>query len=399
MVKTVFLATNVEMLQNYIPYIGFGFIGIIALCALIGFFRGYLKSNHYMIASLIIYVIGIILMKPVVSSLLYMDVSFINNYVSGLNIETPMKYITELIIEQYPSVEGLLVNDSYTLALVEGVASLVLNIVYLLLLLVLSLTVFHLISGIIWLIVKKPLVRKFGKQKGFKKNGKPKYKKPITSRLYGLVLGGVKGMLYTLLIGFIIAGVLSMVDSLKTIDGSKEMVVVCVEDTFTVVELSESNELPDNENKNSLIDDSIYQLLQSYRDTVPGKVYGSIKIGKDKTKFDEFIFDSLFKIEGKNGNIKIRSEFRKLAQALSNEAVKQIMTEGFDFSKLGELNDEDLKSLIDTISSLDSIKVVVPVGIEFVTYSDMLEEMLGPEYEDFKKTMQEKLPELLEIDY
>ena len=62
MVKTVFLATNVEMLQNYIPYIGFGFIGIIALCALIGFFRGYLKSNHYMIASLIIYVIGIILM-------------------------------------------------------------------------------------------------------------------------------------------------------------------------------------------------------------------------------------------------------------------------------------------------------------------------------------------------
>ena len=240
-------------------------IGIIALCALIGFFRGYLKTNHYMIASLIIYVIGIILMKPVVRSLLYMDVSFINNYVSGLNIETPMKYITELIIEQYPSVEGLLVNDSYTLALEEGVASLVLNIVYLLLLFVLSLTVFHLISGIIWLIVKKPLVRKFGKQKGFKKNGKPKYKKPITSRLYGLVLGGVKGMLYTLLIGFIIAGVLSMVDSLKTIDGSKEMVVVCVEDTFTVVELSESNEVPDNENENSLIDDSIYQLLHSYR--------------------------------------------------------------------------------------------------------------------------------------
>ena len=118
-------------------------------------------------------------------------------------------------------------------------------------------------------------------------------------------------------------------------------------------------------------------MFEGYRDTIPGKVYGCIKFGEYDTTIDEALFDSLFKIKGENGSIRVRSELKKLAKALSNKAIKEIMTDGFDINKLHELSEEDLKELVDTLSELDLVKVVIPVGLEFIAYSGALDEMLG----------------------
>lgn len=401
------LEVDMNTINQIIQYFNFALIGIILLCGLIGFFRGSLKSGFYLVSTLLIFVLGFIFMGPIVDALLYMDVSFINNYVDGINIETPMQYVSQLILDNEPDLVFLLQEDTYSLTLMEGIVGLVLRIAYIIVLIVLSFTVFRLTNLIAWLIARKPLRRMLCKPSKFTKKGKPQYKKKIPSRLGGLGIGLTKGLLYTLLIGIIFAGVISVADSLKTIEGSQdnEVAVVCVEDTFTFVELSEStnDEVEDFEEESDdifgILDEATYELIKGYRKTLPGKVFGSIKFGKDKTTLDEFMFDSIFKINGENGSIKLRKEIKQLAKALSNDAIKDIMSDGFDFKKLHELNENDLKALVDALSELDLIKVVVPVGLEFVTYSGVLEEMLGDSYDEFQKQLVEKLPDLLKIDY
>ena len=194
--------------SDIIQYLNYFFLGIIALCALVGFVRGTLKSGYYMVVSLLIFILGFIFMRPIVNSLMYMDISFMNNFVpSFVPFETPMQYVSQMILESNPDYAFLFTEGSYSLTLVEGLVGLVLGIVYFILLIVLSFTVFKIISGIVWLIVRKPLRKKLAKPSGQKKNGKPKYKKNIVSRSIGLGIGAVKGLLYTLLIGFIFAGV------------------------------------------------------------------------------------------------------------------------------------------------------------------------------------------------
>ena len=390
--------------SDIIQYLNYFFLGIIALCALVGFVRGTLKSGYYMVVSLLIFILGFIFMRPIVNSLMYMDISFMNEVISSeVTIETPMQYVSQMILESNPDYAFLFTEGSYSLTLVEGLVGLVLGIVYFILLIILSFTVFKIISGIVWLIVRKPLRKKLAKPSGQKKNGKPKYKKNIVSRSIGLGIGAVKGLLYTLLIGFIFAGLASVSTSLKTIASEEnEVAVVCIDDTFTVVELMEETPDKDNENQNenSLGEyKELFELFEGYRDTIPGKVYGCIKFGEYDTTIDEALFDSLFKIKGENGSIRVRSELKKLAKALSNKAIKEIMTDGFDINKLHELSEEDLKELVDTLSELDLVKVVIPVGLEFIAYSGALDEMLGNQSEDFQKTLEEKLPELLKIDY
>ena len=398
--------------SDIIQYLNYGFLGIILLCAIIGFFRGTLKSTFYAIATFLIYLIGIILMGPLTKTLLYMDISFIGQDYEGVQIQSIMQLVSQIIIDKNPSYAALFQEGSYTLSLIEGVAGLVCNIVFLVIIVVLSFTVYYFITFIIWLIARKGLRKLFCKPKGFKKNGKPKYKKGILSRLGGLGIGATKGLLYTLLIGFILAGAASIGKSVQEIaSNEQEVAVVCIDDTFTIVELNDANEeqpggqdAPQGGNEYN----EIFELLAGYRKTIPGKVFGAVKFGEYGTTFDEYIFDSVFSIKGENGSIRLRSELHKLATILNNDAIKEIMSGGFDVKQLYKLSEEDLKLLVDTLADLDIVKVVVPVGLELITYSDMLSGMFpsdpdseepSEQFKEFQETMIEKLPELIKIDY
>lgn len=391
--------------SDIITYLNLGFLAIIIICAIVGFFRGTLKSVFFAIFTLIVFSLGWIFMGPASNALLNTDLSWIGITIPDTNIAltTPLDTLRLYLEEMSPEYLYLLEDGSYSLELIKGLFGAVFNIVFVILLVVLSFTVLHSLGGLLWLLLRKPLRKVFCKKKSYNKKGKPKYKKSFGSRFGGLGIGAVKGLSYTLIIGFILAGIASVTDSLQTFTETpnEEVAIVCTEDTFTFIKLGEQSEKISEEESNSFTDEysEIIELFSAYHDTIPGKVFGSIKYGENKTAFDEYLFDTVFKIEAKNGSVKLRNELRKFARAFNTEAVQEIMVDGFDISKLSQLPDEDLKEVIDIIASLDLIKVVVPVGLELITYSDILEESLGDQYESISEMLNEQLPNLLQIDY
>ena len=141
--------------NDIIQYLNYGFIGIIALCALIGFIRGTLKSSFMACATLVIFLFGLLLMEPIVKMLINLDVSSLNFEIDGVKVESLMQMISVMIANKIDAESGfalLLQDGTYTLSLVEGIALLVGKIIYFVVLVVLSFTVYYFISFIIWLI-------------------------------------------------------------------------------------------------------------------------------------------------------------------------------------------------------------------------------------------------------
>lgn len=388
---------SIELIMQIINYV---MLAIILICGLIGFKRGTLKSGYYIVATFIALLLGLLLMKPISKAMLEINISWLNINIDGVQVSTPMQFITDFITLKYPDYTFLLQENSYSIELLKGVASIATKVIYFIVLLLSLVTVFYLIFGILWKIFKPQLRSIFNKkQENDEQYEVKKYRVSMLSRLGGLGIGLTKGLIYLLLIGIIFAGVSSIATSLDNITSNtnKEVGIVLVEDTFTIMELgSDTNELIDN---SSLFDDETRQILQAYRKSISGKVFGTLKFGESKSTFDEILFDSIFTIDGKNGNIKIRKELIKLNNLLENEAIKTVMTDGFDFNKLYLLSEDDLKQIVDVLSSLDCVKVIVPVGLELITYSDLLKDKLGTEYDSVKELLEKELPELLKMNY
>lgn len=387
------LLVSVEQITQYVNY---GLLAIIIICALIGFIRGTLKSGYYFVATIVSLIIGLLFLGPISNTLLNVNVAKFNIVINEIQIETPMQFLTDYINKNYANYQFLLQENSYSLELLQGIAKLVFSLICYVLLLIAMVTIFYLVFGIIWKIFRKTFRKIFNK----KQESGSKYHVSFLSRLGGLGIGVTKGLIYLLLIGIIFAGVSSIVTSTKNIiNESSEVAVIFVEDTYTIVELNVEEEKINTKEKNQLIDPELEKILNAYRETISGKIYGSMKIGKNKLSIDEALFDSIFNIKGKNGSIKLCNELKTLEQAFSTDAVKKIMSDGFDIKKLYLLSNEELNDFIEIISSLDCINVLVPVGLEFVTYSDVLKDKLGNEYEDIKQLLAENLPELIEMDY
>ncbi len=379
-------------IEQIIQYANFGFIAIIIICAIVGFVRGTLKSSYFMVVTLLILVFTWILMGTISQKCLYLDLSGLSINIDGIALDNPMGFVEEFISINYPDYAFMFTENTQGLSLVEGIVSFALKLILFCVSIVLMFTVYYLIFGLVWLIAKYPLRALFAK-----KNENGKYKKTFISRIIGTGIGATKGLIYVLLIGIILAGVASISKSFQEVTASDtEVAVVCVNDTFTVIQLNNS----ENSDEDSLDDyEEIFDLINGYYDTIPGKIFGSIKYGENENTIDELLFDSLFTISTDNGNLKLRNELRTLSKILTNDAVKKIMVDGFDIKKLYQLEKEDLTNLIDEISKLETIKVLSPVGLELVAYTDILQEALGTEYESIKQMIMEKLPELVELDY
>ena len=63
--------------SDIITYLNLGFLAIIIICAIVGFFRGTLKSVFFAIYTLIVFSLGWIFMGPASNALLNTDLSWI----------------------------------------------------------------------------------------------------------------------------------------------------------------------------------------------------------------------------------------------------------------------------------------------------------------------------------
>ncbi len=369
--------------EQILMYFDLVVLGIILLCAIVGFIRGTYKSIYYFIVTLILIGGGWLLMNPVSKALLKVDLSFLNLSVEGIAVTTPKDFLLEYIAQSNPNELGWILgqNDSYMQAFIFGIVTVAFRLIWLIVVVILSFTIFRIISGIIWLIIRP------------KKKDKKKKKKTIGSRFGGMGIGTVKGICYSLLLVFLFAGTASVVDSVNLVmNEPQEEALIITGNTASLVELS----YEDTSFSDSLSEyQDILDLLGGYRNTITGKVFGAVEFGKAGS-IDEMMFDSIFSIKGKNGNIQLRRELAIIGKAFSSPAVQEVMNgEDFSIEKLLELDSKDIQDIFDTLSELKFIKVLVPVGVEFVIYSDVL----GEEFDDIKEELKSNFKSIIDVDY
>ena len=266
---------------------------------------------------------------------------------------------------------------------------------YFLLLIVFSFTVFKILFDLIWLIIKPRRKDKNGKRK----------KPGALSRLGGFGIGAVKGLMYSLLICFLLAGLASIVDDVKELqeqsnDTTDTYEVVIINDTATLIRLSDENE--ENNSGGALGEvfdqySEILDLIGAYRQTIAGQVFGSIKI--EEAGLDEYVFDGLLtlKVEAgdKTHNIKLREELSHAAKALSK--IPGILTGGFNMTTLKDMDKEVLADAVNELTSLKLINVIIPVGVEILLANDKYLESIENEF--LRTAIKNSLGDLKGIDY
>ena len=387
--------------QDFILYFNIAIIAIMVLFALIGMLRGTYKSVYYMIATLIVFVGGWLLSYTICNWMLDFDLSSLNRSIPigegdeqvVFQLTTIRETLTEAL--QHFVFGDNLPEDSLVLNTLFAFIVMILRIVYFLILVILSFTVFKLIFDIIWLIIKPKKKDKNGKRK----------KPSALSRLGGFGIGAVKGLMYTLLICFLFAGLASIVADLKDLkeqsaETTDTYTVVIINDTATLIKLSDDGDGGNNgAGVGDVLDEygEILDLVGAYRDTIAGQVFGSIKI--QEAGLDEYVFDGLLTMKIKDGDtthtIKLREELSHAAKALSK--IPGILTGGFTMSTLTEMDKDVLAETIDELTSLQLINVAIPVGVEIVLANEKFLEGIDNEY--LRAAVKNSLGDLKGLDY
>ena len=378
--------------DEIILYFNIAILAVIALFALIGFIRGTRKSIYYMIATLIVLVGGWFLADTICNILLDIDLSSMGQTFPVGEEEYELTTIRELMtnVVRDQVFGGTMPEDSLILETVFAVIIMALRIIYFFALILLSFTLFKLIFDIIWLIIRP---------KKRKKDG-TKRKLSFGSRVGGLGIGAAKGLIYALLLCFMIAGVTSITSNIsqlqeKSSDTTDTYTVIIINDTATLVKLSAEGEGESNDFLNEYSE--IIDTLGFYKQTIAGQVFGSIKIGE--AGIDEYVFDELFALKIKDGetthDIKLRKELQHAANALVK--IDGLLTGEFTMETLTSMDKDVLGEVIDELTSLEIINVAIPVGIEILmTNESMLE---GIENESLRSAVRNSLSGLRGLDY
>ena len=383
--------------EEIILYFNIAILAIIALFGLIGFIRGTRKSVYYMIATLIILLGGWFLSDIICNMLLDIDLSSMGQtFPIGEGedlIEYPLTTIRETLtaVVRDQIFGGTMPEDSLILETVFAVIIMVLRIVYFFALILLSFTLFKLIFDIIWLIIRPKRKNKDGTRR----------KIGFGSRLGGFGIGAAKGLIYALLLCFMIAGITSIASNVSQLqeqnsDTTDTYTVIIINDTATLVKLSSDEE---SGGGNDMFEEygEIIDMLGFYQQTIAGQVFGSIKIGD--SGIDEYVFDELFAIKVKDGetthDIKLRKELRHAANALMK--IDGLLTGEFSMDTLASMDKEVLNEVIDELTSLELINVAIPVGIEILLANEKTLE--GIENESLRAAIKNSLSGLRGLDY
>ncbi|MFA6661656.1 MAG: hypothetical protein WCS56_01325, partial [Bacilli bacterium] len=352
---------------------------------LVGFIRGTKKSLFYLIVTIIVYGGGFIAMNAVANKMLDFDFT---QYgwaipISGQSFTiTTFRATVQEVINTFLFTSGA-IDNTVTVAFVNAFAVMLIKIVYFTVLILLADTVFKIIADIIWLIIRPKKVETRTSRGMKRKRPKP----GLASRFGGMGIGFAKGAFNILLFCFVLAGVASVVTSYQTIVDaqttySEAYSIVVMDDSLTLVSLSEDSETPEEIADESIVPDmteyeNVINALLGYRDTVPGKVFGTIKI--QDSGIDEYLFDELASIKVETTDIQVQVKFRlelqRVAEAIA--LVPEILQSDFSLETLQSMDKANLKAAIDKLSELDIIKVVVPVGLEIALYSDYIKDQVN----------------------
>lgn len=332
------------------------FLGIIVLAFLAGLMKGLYKTTLYLVFSLVFFVVGILLIGPISEWLLGVNLSFLNNFLPEnfkLASGSIRASLPEILKQQFPEQQALFVEGSETMALAYGIIKMALRLVLVILLVLLNATILKIFPLITWLFIRPKRDEFTGE-------------KPKKHRLWGGLVGAVKGLAVTVLVAVPLAGIASLAASAET-----------VLDIQAAAE-AEPEAASDEDDEFEMIFDA----LGAYRKTMMGVVYG-FPVGGNK--MDEVLFDKLLEVKVVTGSSKQKLMLRRDIQKSVN--ILEIVIEAndgsaaFDPSFLFKITEEQLTQIQKEIKGITLLNIAKNVGAEY-GYDYIVRENLHESYED-----------------
>lgn len=351
--------------EQMIFYFNIGVLICIGLGALFGFLRGMFKSTYTLVVNIGLILLGWFLSPIFVRLVLNYDLSTYGLRYNGGVISTINKLLMDLIANSNANLASILVEGSRAMELYNAFVFMVMRIVILLIWLILTATIFKFFTWIIYLIIKPRKYDKSGKKK----------KKGFLSRLGGAGVGLAHALIVTLLISIPIAGLTSIGSSLMTVVEKIPVEEVSATEAGNYRLLLSNDQIILQQEVPSLDEyQDMILFMKNYRETYSGKIGKLIKIGG--VNFDEYVFDEMFSIKAQNTKVKFRHElevavnvYDKIMTALNGEALTAEAVMGLD--------KEILLDILDDLSNLKLIHVAIPIGLEVVVNTNVLQTQFG----------------------
>lgn len=333
------------------------FLGIIILAFLAGYLNGLYKTTTFLAFSLVFFVIGIIIIGPISEWLLGADLSSLNNVLPDnfqLQQGSIRASLPGILSQQFPEQQALFVEGSETMALAYGIVKMVLRLILLIILLVLNATLLKIIPLITWMFIRP-------------KRNELTGLKPKKHRLWGGLVGVVKGIAVMVLLAIPLAGISSL-------GASAETVLEYQEASEASTDAASDEEEPEFE--------MIFKSLGAYRKSIMGFVYG---LPTGSNKMDEVLFDKLLEVEVKTETSKekvmLRRDVKKAVKILEIVIEANDGSTHFDPSFLFKVTEEELTTIQKEFRGITVLNIAKNIGAEY-GYDYIVKEGLDKDYED-----------------
>ena len=365
--------------SQIVMYLNIFGLAVIAIGFIIGLLRGTFKATYRIVISLVI-IVGLWFLCPTIFAwLINFDLgslmkNFTSDTVNGYTVTTLsdlMEFASKVVLGLIEQTESggwteytgdIVIVETQVYGLIYGLFEMVFRILFIVIVLILNWTVFRVIFGLIYYIIRP--------KKKEVKNGKRKRAKPKgLSRLGGGLVGALNAVFILFLIFVPLSGLFSIGEDFGTL---MDRSVATEEDGKPIAYLAVGGEvirLKESTLEDFKIED-LGQWAGVYRGSFIGQMFGALKI--DGTEIDNKVFDDLFVIKTNSGDVKFREEINNVAGAVTviADKVYEPLKENdfkFSWSLIDKLDGETITEAFDKLSDLKLIQVVVPVGVEFIS--------------------------------
>ena len=369
-------AFNWTLFITLMSYLLFFFIIIGAVMA--GMRKGLVRSTMSLGSLIVFIVVAGLIIAPITSAILGVDVSFLNVEYNG-QIATNLTDVVKALLFSISNVEAAANASPALMQLIENIPYVVISLVVFTILT----WIFWFVSFIVYYIIQKFALRSSRIESKIKKQQKLEKKamkrgevvqsqnqavlqKPKRSRLLGAVVGLVQGIVLSFVLFFPVSSVCGIVGDLTATS------------TQVAVEAAQSEE---NLNQKSgdliryYVGDNVLQYFDSYNNTFVSKF---VAMGG----LNYTVFDEITKINIENKDVRIRQEVYSIVNTY--DELMDIFNFGKDSSGWKDLDFQRIKTSLDNLmgSNLMSSLVpeLMPYALENYVYSnEMFKELASNE--------------------
>ena len=350
-----------------------GFIGIVLLlCLLGGFGRGINKSTRRVISIVVPFVLLVSFLGLIANKILEFDLS---QWTNG-EFTTVKDFAVNFISENIYTTEGTNIAETelyvFAEAVAVGVLKLVLYLVGILLIYVLIAPLIRIILGIINSII-------FPKKVKDPDTGKMvKRKKTMASRLFGMLIGFGEFAVFFIVFSLPLFGTISLA-KLAVDDGQQLLTIMDKMEKSNEEQVSSESGIDQilikmlKTNENDLSDKTTDQLFEEfnkqYNSSVIRTLLNITKSKKTELSMDSKYLGSLLTVKTEHGKLDFVEEYANLRRVIP------VVTSKFETGESGELTfafdkitDTDVAIVCDTLKNIQLVKIVLPVGYEYVCY-------------------------------